>query len=255
MMHKTAAQFIGPPPRARRPSAPWPGAAVICGLLALPGCAHQQGKPDTAALTALEARLPGRYDNAAQVRADAQSGAVPAHAALDLLIAPADAALIGKAAYYVRETPAGEPHRVLSQYIWVFGRTVEVHSKEAHGGDVKGQEEHLEQHIYQFKEPQRWLQAGDQPELLRSLLPEDLQRLTGCELVWTKKDADFLAERRSTTCSPSAKSAGQLLEQRMELRDNQLSVLAQQIGPEGLSDAPAGQSDPYYRFVRRGAAN
>ena len=48
---------------------------------------------------------------------------------LDLLIAPADAALIGKTTYYVRETPAGEPRRVLSQYIWVFGRTVEVHSK------------------------------------------------------------------------------------------------------------------------------
>jgi hypothetical protein len=229
---------------------------------ALGGCSQPQPKVEDAALTELQVRLPGRYDNATQVRSDARSGAVEPQPPIDLLIANANAAFIGKTAYYVRETSSGDARRVLSQYIWVFGRTVEAHSKaahsgkEEHGGGSEGKLPRLEQHIYLFKEPQRWIHVGEQPELLESLLPDDLQRLTGCELLWTRTDTGFTAERRSTTtCDPQAKTEGQLIEQKIELHDTHLGLFEQQITPDGLLDAPAGSSDPYYRFVRRGAPN
>jgi hypothetical protein len=222
-------------------------------------CAQRQDKADDAAMTLLQARLPGRYDNLAQARAEARSGSGVTLPAIDLLILPANAALIGKATFYVRETAAGDPQRVLSQYIWVFGRAIEVHHKgdkptELVDKDGHERAEHLEQHIYLFKEPHRWLRVGEQPELLESLLPSDLDRLTGCDLLWTTKESGFVAERHSTTCSPLVKSEGQQLEQKIELKDNNLGVLAQQITADGLVDAPASPSDAYYRFTRRGAA-
>jgi hypothetical protein len=222
-------------------------------------CAQRQDKAEDAAMALLQARLPGRYDNVAQARAEARSGSGITLPAIDLLILPANAALIGKATFYVRETAAGNPQRVLSQYIWVFGRAIEVHrkgEKQAPPVDKDGheKEEHLEQHIYLFKEPHRWLHVGEQPELLESLLPSDLDRLVGCDLLWTTRESGFVAERHSTTCSPSMKSEGQQLEQALELKDNNLGVLEQQITVDGLVDAPASPSDAYYRFVRRGAA-
>jgi hypothetical protein len=222
-------------------------------------CAQRQDKADDAAMALLQARLPGRYDNLTQARIEARSGSGVTLPAIDLLILPANAALIGKATFYVRETAAGDPQRVLSQYIWVFGRAIEVHAKGDKPTDLVDKDgheraEHLEQHIYLFKEPRRWLQVGEQPELLEALLPSDLDRLTGCDLLWTTKESGFVAERRSTTCSPSVKSEGQQLEQKIELKDNNLGVLEQQITADGLVDAPASPSDSYYRFTRRGAA-
>jgi hypothetical protein len=230
---------------------------VIAGatLSLAASCAQKEDKSDDAAFASLQTRLPGRYDNLAQVRSLARAEPAESVPALDLLIAPANAALIGKATFYVRETAAGDPKRVLSQYIWVFGRVVPVHGKKAKDKDAPDKAEFLEQRFYLFKEPQRWLRAGEQPEMLQSMLPEDLQRLSGCDLLWKTQEGGFLAERRSTTCSPAIQKEGALLEQRIELKDNQLGLLEQQITQDGLGDAPAAASDSYYRFVRRGSAN
>lgn len=228
---------------------------LLAVALTISGCSGEPTKPSSDALVELQARLPGRYDNAAQVRSDARAGMAQSQPPIDLLIVQANAALIGKTTYYVRQTPSGDPRRVLSQYIWVFGRTVEAHGKHDNKDEHGKQKQYLEQHVYVFKEPQRWLRAGEQPEMLESLLPEDLQRLTGCELLWTRNDTGFTAERRTSNCVPESKSEGQLIEQKIELKDIHLSLLEQQISPEGLIAAPAGQSDPYYRFVRHGVAN
>lgn len=240
-----------------------PRALLLLSVLSLAACSGPQPKQaEDLALKELQMRLPGRYDNATQVRLDERTGAAVPQPPIDLLIAPADAAFIGNTVFYVRETSGGDARRVLSQYIWVFGRTIELHNRAAHSGkkdpangDDPANAGRLEQHIYQFKEPQRWVHVGEQPEVLESLLPQDLQRLTGCELLWLRTDKGFTAERHSTNCDPQAKSEGQLIEQKAELSDTHLSLLEQQITPEGLVDAPAGSSDPYYRFVRRGSAN
>jgi len=220
------------------------GAALV--LLALAGCGMQQSRRDDQVMAALQARLPGRYDNGAQVRSDAQSGAAQAHPAVSLLIMPANAAFIGKTVYFVRENETGDPRHVLSESIWVLGRTTDVHGK---------QQQQIEQHVYLFKEPQRWVNAGEQPELLESMLPQDLQQLPGCELIWTRRDADYIAQRPSNGCSPVTKSEGMMLEQRLELHENELAVQQQQMGAEGLLDVTDVHADPFLRFVRRGAAN
>src|ERR1017187_1866332 len=138
------------------------GLSLAFAALGLSGCAHQQSKPKEVPFEELQARLAGRYDNAAQARSDAQAGVADPHSALDLLIAPARAALIGPATFYVRQTAAADPGR---------------HSQ------------------------------------------------------------------------------GLLLEQRIELRENQLAVVDQQVGPDGLLALSGSQEDPFYRFVRRGDAN
>lgn len=233
-------------------------ALLIAALLA--ACSEPQSRVADSALQELQTRLPGRYDNSAQVRADLRSGAAQPQPPVDLLIVPANAALIGKSVFYVRESVSGDPNRVLSQYVWVFGRVIEVHGTDRKSADAGNRtpEEHggyLEQHIYVFKEPQRWLRAGKEPEMLQGMLPEDLQRLTGCELLWTRAENGFSAARSSHSCDPESRSEGQLIEQRIELRDTKLSLLEQQITPEGLVAAPAGSSDAYYRFVRRGTSD
>ncbi|HEY6451907.1 MAG TPA: CpcT/CpeT family chromophore lyase [Steroidobacteraceae bacterium] len=239
------------PARAGRrvPALPALVGVLALGALALGGCAAEHGgshgKRGDVSLEELQTRLPGRYDNAAQARADAETGVAEPHEAVDLLIAPADAALIGKIAYYVRESVAGNPQRVLSQRIWVLGHATNMHTKE----------QYVEQRIYLFKEPERWAHVGDDPELLQSLIPEDLRQLQGCDLIWMRHDTVLEAHRRVEDCNPAARSEGLLLEQRIELRDNKLSMVEQQVGPDGLRPLPAAQADPFYRFVRRGAAN
>jgi len=219
--------------------------ALAWGAVAAGCAAHKNNQRDEKVLEELQTRLSGRYDNATQARSDLQAGVTEPHARLNLLIAPANAALIGKIAYYVRETAGDDSRRVLSQRIWVLGHAVDLHTKE----------QLVEQRIYLFKEPQRWVHVGEDPELLQSLLPEDLQQLPGCELIWKKHNDNFEAHRKAENCSPAAKSEGLLLEQRLELHDNQLSIVEQQVGPDGLLPLSSAQEDPFYRFVRRGSAN
>jgi hypothetical protein len=236
---------------------------LLLGVIALQGCASErQANASDAQLALLQKILPGHYDNATQVSADARAGVAGAHAPVDLLILPANAALIGKATYYVRQSASDDPRRVLSQRLWVFGRAVDVHTKAPY----------LEQRIYVFKEPQRWLEVVDDPELLQSLLPPDIQQLLGCELIWSnagpkegdkaaggkthsKGGADFEAHRQSESCRPSAKYSGQLVEQRFELHDNRLALIQQQIGRDGLLELTGSEVEPFYLFDRRAAAN
>jgi len=252
-MTRAAARTLTP--RTLTPGALLKG-ALLMGALLLQGCASGRGSASgDAQFAQLQKELPGHYDNAAQISADARAGAAGAHAPLDLLILPANAALIGKAAYYVRQTVGGDSRRVLSQRLWVFGRAVDVHTKTPY----------IEQRIYVFKEPLRWLDVVDDPELLQSLLPQDIQQLTGCELIWSRADgndrgkgkgnSDFVAHRQSDSCRPSAKSAGLLLEQRFELHENRLALIQQQIGPDGLLELSGNDVEPFYLFERRAAAN
>lgn len=220
--------------------------ALTLGSLVLGGCAAQKSnKRNEVVLEDLQKRLPGRYDNEAQAHSDVRAGVNQPHESLNLLIAPANAALVGKIAYYVRETAADDPRRVLSQRIWVLGHAEDLHTKV----------QLVEQHIYLFKEPQRWVHVGDDPELLQSLMPEDLEQLPGCELLWIKHDEIYEAHRKVENCSPAEKYEGLLLEQRIQLHENQLSLAEQEVGPEGLLPLSPAQEDPFYRFVRRGAAN
>jgi hypothetical protein len=77
---------------------------------------------------------------------------------------------------FARETVADDPRRVLSQRIWIIER------------DKQNQ---IVQKVYGFREPQRWVHAGDDPLLMQSLLPDDISQLVGCELNWVKTNTGF----------------------------------------------------------------
>src|SRR6185312_420935 len=93
-------------------------AAVAC--LTLAGCASTTEKPDVA-LQELVLMFPGHYDNTAQVEADIAHGVQPPHEALALDIVPIEAIMIGENVFYVQESIAGDPKRVLGQKVVMFG--------------------------------------------------------------------------------------------------------------------------------------
>ncbi|MFI4868965.1 MAG: chromophore lyase CpcT/CpeT [Steroidobacterales bacterium] len=213
----------------RRALRSWP--AWCLTALALAGCTTEATKRQ-ADFDKLIQKLPGQYDNLAQAQGDASG----AHAALALLIRPVNALTVGRIVFFVRETAADDPRRVLSQHIWTF----EIDKKNR-----------LVQTIYAFKEPRRWLHAAEDPYVIQSVLPDDLSALTGCELTWTKSGEDFRAATEPDTCKESAGAEGSLMEQSAELRDSEL-VLNERLsgggGPDGTESASS------YRFQRRAAA-
>ena len=213
--------------------------AALAVMLAA-GCSSESTRRE-ADFDALIKRLPGRYDNLEQAKSDGEGE----HAAVALLIRPANAITVGKIVLFVRETAADDPRRVLAQHIWSF---------------AIDKQQRLVQTIYLFKEPQRWLHADEEPFLLESLLPDDLSALSGCELIWTKSPSaksasaksgsDFTAATKPDSCKASAGAEGLLIEQSAELHGSEL-VLNEQLSGPGGSVAGAGESTSSYRFQRR----
>jgi CpeT/CpcT family (DUF1001) len=229
---------------ARRALAPHSPAralpALILPLLAvswlamlLPGAATARDKKkEEAEYQKFLKDLPGQYDNLAQTEGE-QGGE---HVAMILSIKPLEAQLLGRLVMFVTETAADDPRRVLSQRIWTMD-----HDKD----------NNIIQHVYQFKEPARWVNASQDPLLLQSLLPDDLQAMTGCELYWTKSADGFSGVTRPHTCRPASSAEGHLIELSATLAGDDLVLTEQQAGPGGRlpADMSIGSS---YQFQRRG---
>ena len=210
----------------------WP--ACCLAALALAGCTTEATKRQ-AEFDALIHKLPGQYDNLAQAHADASG----AHTAVALLIRPVNALTVGRIVFFVRETAADDPRRVLSQHIWTFEL------------DTKNRPV---QTIYVFKEPRRWVHAAEDPYVIQSVLPEDLSALSGCELIWTKTDELFRGETKPDSCKVAASAEGSLTEQSAELHGSEL-VLNEQLPSAVAAAHGSDESASSYRFQRRGAAS
>jgi hypothetical protein len=177
--------------------------------------------------------LPGDYDNLTQTEGEADAQ----HAtAIVLSVKPLNVQQLGKLVMFARETVADDPRRVLSQRIWII-----EHDKQ----------NHIVQKVYGFREPQRWIHAGDDPLLMQSLLPDDLTALAGCDLNWVRTDTGFLGDILQHSCRPSSSLEGQLIETRAELRGDELLMTELQAGAGGRlpSEPTAGSS---LHFQRRG---
>jgi hypothetical protein len=222
-------------------------AGVLCCVvlaltaLGLPGCAHQSRRPPLT-LKALVDKLSGTYDNSAQVAQDVARGVASPHLALVLRVAPAHALMLSDSVFYVRESVVGDPRRVLSQRLWKLT------------ADTKRQR--IVQSMYVFKDPLRWMQSADQPEMLISLTPDDLEQLQGCDLVWAETDGLLRAVAAAANCRPEALKEGMLLEQRVTIQGDELSLGEAEVGADGKVAAPAlFDSDvDFYRFARRASA-
>src|SRR5271155_937176 len=189
--------------RVLRPGALAPAALLLAALL-LPGCAHHGRRPPPLQLKTLTAKLPGTYDNSAQVADDLARGVASPHLALQLLVAPAHALAISDTMYYVRESIANDPRRVLSQRLWKLT------------ADTRKQR--IVQSMFVFKDPRRWQQAAEEPELPLSLTLDDLEQLQGCDLLWTETEGLLRAVATEGNCRPAALKEGMLLEQRVTIK-------------------------------------
>jgi len=210
------------------------GALVALTLLVVgsAGCAaHHHASQQRKDLDQLARKLPGQYDNRAQAQLD------PSDVAVDLLISPLQSTLFGDKAFYVRESVADDPRRVLGQRMWMFAQ------------DKDGK---ILQLVYLFKDPQRWLELTDEPDLLLSLLPADMLPLASCSLIWSKSESGYEAVNKSASCQPGKKADGALIEQSMALHGDELTITAQQTDADGRLQANAGAPSTY-RFERRGA--
>lgn len=206
----------------------------LCAVLLLLVACASQPKRDEVFLAELAVVLPGSYDNIAQSRAS------PGHVALRMVVAPVQAALLGKHVYFVQEMAADDAQRVMSQRLFILQ-------------PVEGEERAL---LLQadFAEPMRWRDGHLRRDLFKSLLPEDLRPRVGCDVVFTRAATGFTGAGRDT-CRISAPGTGETLrvEQRLELDADGLAVLERQRDATGAL-ARAEAADPWYRFARRADA-
>ncbi|HEY1724190.1 MAG TPA: CpcT/CpeT family chromophore lyase [Steroidobacteraceae bacterium] len=192
-------------------------------LLAAAGCSTE-AKKRQAEFDVMIKKLPGKYDNRAQASKDA-SGQL---AAVALLIEPVNALAVGRLVMFERETAVDDSRRVFGQHIWTF----EVDKKNS-----------LVQTVYVLKDPRRWMNAGDDPYVIQSVLPDDLTVMSGCELIWSKTDSGFKAATKPDSCKASAVAQGTLVEQSAELKGSELT-LGEQIGGDDEGHTST------YRFER-----
>jgi len=190
-------------------------------------------KKDEGDFVTFLSELPGDYDNLTQTEGepDAQHAS-----AIVLSVKPLNVQTLGKLVMFARETVADDPRRVLSQRIWII-----EHDKQ----------NHIVQKVYGFREPQRWVHAGDDPLLMQSLLPDDLTQLTGCELNWVKTNTGFRGEVIEHRCRPASSSEGQLIETSAELRGDELLMTQLQAGAGGRLPAEPTAATSLH-FQRRG---
>ena len=213
--------------------------------LSLAGCAPQP-KRDEVMVNELVVTLAGSYDNIAQSRTSTE------HPALRLMVVPVQAPAVGDHVFYVQEMAADDPRRVLSQKVYVLN-------------GVPGREQAILTQL-DLNEPLRWRDGQLHREVFRSLLMQDMRVRPGCDMLWTRQDADkpagkgeaagggFVATTGST-CRSSSRSTGETLkvEQRMELNADGLAVFEQQRDAAGVL-AFGDLTDPFFRYARRADA-
>jgi hypothetical protein len=163
------------------------GAALA--LLAAAVCAcSDQGKVRESDLAELLSWLPGHYDTLAQAQRDEKSGFKPAHDRIALLVMQVYVPRIGHHVFYVQEMAPDNPDRIMSQRIFSF----DIDEKRGIVGLV-----------YTFIEPLRWRGAPGNPQMLTSVMKEDVAPV-GCELIWKRTGDTFLANHDPQHCHRSA---------------------------------------------------
>lgn len=198
--------------------------------LLLAACGSQP-KREEVLVSQLAQQLAGSYDNLAQSRAST------AHAALRLMIAPVQAPLVGDHVFYVQETAADDPRRVLAQRLYVLD-------------PVPGREQAVLAQL-DFREPSRWRDGHLNRDLFRSLLIEDVRLRSGCELLFSRSGERFEAAVGSA-CRTTSRSTGETLrvEQRLELDRDGLNVFERHRDAAGVVVYGDGE-EAWYRYVRR----
>jgi hypothetical protein len=200
----------------------------------LVACASQSQRHE-ADLAQLLDWYPGNYSNVEQVEADAQAGREP-HTPLELTIVRVYAPLVGENAFYLQETAAKDPRRVISQRIAAF----EV---------VK--DRGIVQSLWIPVEPLRWRDAHLDPNLFKSMMPQDFTPLAGCEIAWTQKEGRYVGANDMKACRATSSAGGTArMDLRAELTADELALAEQSYNVSGKL-VQGHTTEPFYRFRRR----
>jgi len=211
-----------------------PAVVTVLGSLifALSASAGAGEKPEMV-LQELAQMLPGHYENTAQVQAEVAHGSQAPHEALALDIVPIEAIMIGDNVFYVQESVAGDPNRILGQKIVMFG----VVKKD------------IVQTDYALAEPHRWRNGQLNPDLFKGLMVQDVRTNKGCSLRWKREDDKLVGANDPKTCHARASGAGGMaaIQVRAELGPVEYAV-AEQVYDKAGHLAQGRQDDPFYRF-------
>jgi hypothetical protein len=178
--------------------------------------------------------FPGHWDNSAQVQEETSKGQRP-HEALVLDIVPIEAIMLGDNVFYVQESIAGDPNRVLGQKIVMFGV-------------VKGK---IVQTDFALNEPNRWRNGQNNPDLFKGIMIPDVHSIKGCSLRWKRaENGNFEGVNEAKTCHNRVVGVGvAAIELKAELGPTEYATSEQAVDKSGHKTG-APQSDPFYRFRR-----
>jgi hypothetical protein len=199
------------------------------GLLllgAIAGCTAQT-ELRHAELLDLASLLPGVYDNRLQAEQEGMDGRV-VHPAELLDFARVSVPVLGRLVLHVRERSAGDLRRVLSDRLWVFDSE-----------DGK----QLVAQVYRFNDVARWADGGSDPEMLRSLMPQDVTAVPGCSLVVVRAPGGFRADSGAAGCPASDATGAKRYVQHWQLAEGHVE----------FAELPPGQAPAtgdWYRFAK-----
>jgi hypothetical protein len=165
-------------------------AATAPALGLLGGCASQE-KLRQRELTQLLAWLPGQYESGLQVDSTRRS-LEPPHERIALVIVRVYTPRLGHHVLFAQETAADDPRRVMSQRMWSF--TVD---------DKRG----IVETVYTFRDPLRWREGLQNPELFTGVVADDVHSSPGCELAWKTTGEEFTATQDRKLCHAASGDA------------------------------------------------
>lgn len=210
----------------------WRGAAAVllASLALLAGCggslAERRGE-----LARLAHLLPGEYDNQEQMKSPGAAQLT----ALRVAIVPIYAPLVGRDIFYLQEMAADDPRRVTAQRVLSLEVTPDGR---------------LLQGVYALNEPARWRDGHEKVDLFKSLLPNDLRLVEGCDVTWRVAGKRFTGSSDPVRCRFTRRPDGQVVHQesRVELDDDGIAFADSIIDASGAREPPAPL---WYRFRRR----
>jgi hypothetical protein len=206
---------------------------TLAGLLFADCVSAKEPKAEVEILELVQ-MFPGHWDNSSQVQAETVKGAPP-HEALVLDIVPIEAIMLGDNVFYVQESIAGDPNRVLGQKIVMFGV-------------VKGK---IVQTDFALNEPHRWRNGQNNPDLFKGIMIQDVHSIKGCSLRWKRAESgNFEGINEAKTCHNRVVGVGvAAISLKAELGSTEYATSEQAIDKSGHPlNPPPG--DPFYRFRR-----
>ena len=200
--------------------------ALLCLLVAPGAFAAQASRRAAQDMAALQELLAGRFDTA-------DTGGT-GRVALQRAFVPVRAGFIGDVVYYLQETVQGDARRVVSQQLWLI---------EA----LPGNSAVLVSSPLSFNEPLRWREGARSPEVFRSILPQDVKALAGCEVLWRKVAGGFDGATDPARCRLSVEGGTQRVEQRFQLRASGLTLQERRFDDAGRLLV----EEPVLQFLRQ----